>query len=86
MITTTRSGIPGDALNVGLEGDQADVICAMLRPAARSPRFPAQKPPNLCGANPEHFQICMVPTPSFSKESFGGFVGFQRVTGVKIEK
>jgi hypothetical protein len=23
----------------------------------------------------------MVPTPSFSKESFGGFVGFQRVTG-----
>ena len=27
MITTTRSGIPGDALNVGLEGDQADVIC-----------------------------------------------------------
>src|SRR5277367_4367041 len=62
MITTTRFGIPGDALNVGLEGDQADVICAMLRPAARSPRFPAQKPPNLCGANPEHFQICMVPT------------------------
>ena len=30
MITTTRFGIPGDALNVGLEGDQADVICAML--------------------------------------------------------
>ena len=29
MITTTRLGIPGDALNVGLEGDQADVICAM---------------------------------------------------------
>ena len=29
MITTTRFGIPGDALNVGLEGDQADVICAM---------------------------------------------------------
>jgi hypothetical protein len=40
MITTTRSGIPGDALNVGLEGDQADVICAMLRPAAHSPKFP----------------------------------------------
>jgi len=30
MFTTTRFGIPGDALNVGLEGDQADVICAML--------------------------------------------------------
>jgi len=29
MITTTRLGIPGDALNVGLEGDEADVICAM---------------------------------------------------------
>ena len=29
MIATTRFGIPGDPLNVGLEGDQADVICAM---------------------------------------------------------
>jgi hypothetical protein len=28
----------------------------------------------------------MVPTPSFSKESVGGFVGFQRVTGVKNRK
>jgi hypothetical protein len=27
-----------------------------------------------------HFQINAVPTPSISKECFGGFVGFQRVT------
>jgi len=29
MTTVTALGIPGDALNVGLEGDEADVICAM---------------------------------------------------------
>jgi LssY C-terminus len=29
MITTTALGIPGDALNVGLEGSQDDVVCAM---------------------------------------------------------
>jgi hypothetical protein len=39
MITTTRLGIPGDALNVGLEGDQADVICAM-RAAGWNPADP----------------------------------------------
>ena len=90
MITTTRSGIPGDALNVGLEGDQADVICAMLRPAAHSPKFPTL-------LLYKSRQIYAEPIPSisksvwfqrqaFPKKSFGGFVGFQRVTGVKIEK
>ena len=39
MITTTRLGIPGDALNVGLEGEQADVICAM-RAAGWNPADP----------------------------------------------
>jgi hypothetical protein len=29
MTTLTRLGIPGDALNVGLEGSQEDVLCAM---------------------------------------------------------
>jgi hypothetical protein len=29
MTTATSLGIPGDALNVGLEGSEADVICAM---------------------------------------------------------
>jgi hypothetical protein len=31
-------------------------------------------------ANAKHFQISVVPMPSFSKESLGGFEGFQRVT------
>ena len=39
MITTTRLGIPGDALNVGLEGEEADVICAM-RAAGWNPADP----------------------------------------------
>jgi hypothetical protein len=39
MITTTRLGIPGDALNVGLEGGQDDVICAM-RAAGWNPADP----------------------------------------------
>src|SRR6202167_6586667 len=39
MITTTVLGIPGDALNVGLEGEQADVICAM-RAAGWNPADP----------------------------------------------
>jgi hypothetical protein len=29
MTTTTSLGIPGDALNVGLEGSEADIVCAM---------------------------------------------------------
>jgi len=29
MLTTTKLGIPGDALNVGLEGGREDVLCAM---------------------------------------------------------
>jgi hypothetical protein len=29
MTTMTSLGVPGDALNVGLEGDQEDVVCAM---------------------------------------------------------
>src|ERR1700733_13267344 len=29
MTTVTRLGLPGDALNVGLEGSQEDVVCAM---------------------------------------------------------
>jgi hypothetical protein len=29
MTTTTSLGIPGDALNIGLEGDEGDVVCAM---------------------------------------------------------
>lgn len=29
MTTFTRLGIPGDALNVGLEGSQEDVVCSM---------------------------------------------------------
>jgi hypothetical protein len=29
MTTVTSFGIPGDALNVGLEGSEADVVCAM---------------------------------------------------------
>jgi hypothetical protein len=36
-----------------------------------------ETPPNLCGANAKHFQISVVPMPSFSKECLGGFVGFQ---------
>jgi hypothetical protein len=35
--------------------------------------------PNFFGSNAKHFQISVVPMPSFSKDSFGGFVGFQRV-------
>ena len=30
MTTVTALGLPGDALNVGLEGSQADVVCAMV--------------------------------------------------------
>src|SRR6201989_323371 len=29
MVTLTGQGIPGDAINVGLIGDKADVVCAM---------------------------------------------------------
>src|ERR1700755_519462 len=29
MVTLTGQGIPGDAINVGLIGDQRDVACAM---------------------------------------------------------
>jgi hypothetical protein len=29
MVTLTGQGIPGDAINVGLIGDQRDVVCAM---------------------------------------------------------
>ena len=29
MVTRTAQGIPGDAINVGLIGDQRDVVCAM---------------------------------------------------------
>ena len=29
MVTTTKFGIPGDALNVGLEGNREDILCAM---------------------------------------------------------
>ena len=28
MVTTTKLGIPGDALDVGLEGERDDVLCA----------------------------------------------------------
>ncbi len=30
MVTTTSLGIPGDALNVGIEGERSDLICAMI--------------------------------------------------------
>jgi hypothetical protein len=39
MTTVTSLGIPGDALNVGLEGSEADVICAM-KAAGWSPADP----------------------------------------------
>jgi hypothetical protein len=39
MVTTTKLGIPGDALNVGLEGSSDDGICAM-RAAAWNPADP----------------------------------------------
>ena len=29
MVTRTAQGIPGDPLNVGLIGDNSDVLCAM---------------------------------------------------------
>ena len=29
LVTKTKLGIPGDALNVALEGEEADVVCAM---------------------------------------------------------
>ena len=29
MVTRTGQGIPGDPINVGLVGDQKDVVCAM---------------------------------------------------------
>src|SRR6266550_2520318 len=29
MVTRTAQGIPGDAINVGLVGEQRDVLCAM---------------------------------------------------------
>ena len=29
LVTKTKLGIPGDALNVALEGDEADVVCAL---------------------------------------------------------
>jgi hypothetical protein len=41
--------------------------------------------PNLCGANANHFQISVVPMPSFSKECLGGFEGFQHVTALQIK-
>src|ERR1700683_5539312 len=40
MTTLTASGIPGDALNVGLEGSQEDVLCSM-NAAGWSPADPA---------------------------------------------
>jgi hypothetical protein len=90
MITTTRSGIPGDALNVGLEGDQADVICAMLRPATRSPRFPTL-------LLYKSRQIYAEPIPSISKsvwfqrqaspkKALGVLWDFKGLQGSKIEK
>jgi len=39
MTTTTALGLPGDALNVGLEGDRADVLCA-VRAAGWRPADP----------------------------------------------
>ena len=39
MTTVTKLGIPGDALNVGLEGAQEDVVCAM-QAAGWSPADP----------------------------------------------
>ncbi len=39
MITTTSLGIPGDALNVGVEGERQDVVCA-LRAAGWRPADP----------------------------------------------
>jgi hypothetical protein len=39
MITTTSLGLPGDALNVGIEGSETDLICAMAA-AGWSPADP----------------------------------------------
>ena len=39
MLTTTSLGIPGDALNVGLEGAREDILCAM-RAAGWKPADP----------------------------------------------
>ena len=37
MTTTTSLGIPGDALNVGLEGRRDDILCAMRAAGWRPP-------------------------------------------------
>ena len=37
MVTRTAQGIPGDPINVGLVGDEKDVLCAMRPPAGIPP-------------------------------------------------
>src|SRR5271156_5287888 len=41
---------------------------------------PGCSSPNSYGSNAKNFQISVVPMPSFAKDSFGGFAGFQWVT------
>jgi LssY C-terminus len=36
MVTTTKLGIPGDALNVGFEGGRDDILCAMRQAGWRA--------------------------------------------------
>jgi hypothetical protein len=47
--------------------------------------FEVETVSKLCGANANHFQISVVPMPSFSKECLGGFEGFQHVTALQIK-
>ena len=61
-------------------------IYSRRRARLRSSRPEAQTPPNFCGANAKLFQISVVPMPSFSKECFGRFMEFQRVTQLQIKK
>ena len=36
MVTTIKLGIPGDAINVGLEGNREDILCAMAQAGWRA--------------------------------------------------
>ena len=54
MMTTTALGLPGDALNVGLEGESDEISCAMLaagwRPADPITLNRASRSPAACSS------------------------------------
>ena len=78
MTTFTRLGIPGDALNVGLEGSQEDVLCAM-NAAGWSPADPA----DLCIEPQDHRQRPVGPPLSASAGERSHLSGKARRSGVR---